>query len=79
MFLADDGHRGEPIFLRLRFAFRRPKVERETAAVCGGQPGPRIALSFGVDDKVFRLERWSDETCAALARDAEERPRMKAP
>ena len=34
---------------------------------------------FGTDDKVFRLERWSDETCAALARDEQERTRMTAP
>jgi hypothetical protein len=39
MMLADDVHRGEPIFLRLRFSFQTPKVELETTAVCEGQPG----------------------------------------
>jgi hypothetical protein len=123
LMLADDVHRGEPILLRLRFAFRIPKVDLETTGVCEGQPGgnglkcyvidmggeldvgveangpallsmpkpvrlwkpgqgPEDAEArapFGTDDKLFRLERWSDETCAALARDAQERARMTAP
>jgi len=44
-----------------------------------GPEDPEARPPFGTDDKVFRLERWSDETCAALPRDAQERARMTAP
>jgi len=44
-----------------------------------GPEDPEARAPFGADDRVFRLERWSDETCAALSRDEQERARMTAP
>lgn len=123
LMLVDNVHRDEPIALRLRFTFRTPTVELETAGVCEGQPGgsglkchvagmggeldigyafngpallsmpapvrlwkvghgPEDAEArapFGTDDKSFRLELWSDETCVALSRDEQERARIMGP